>query len=292
MTASPQPPWTPAPRADQWNAGRVVALVLGSVLLLVSIPVLLGGAAVLAADRTERTDGYLISPAETFAGAGHALVSERIDVSTGADWVPLSAALGTARIQVAASDPADAVFIGIAPADDLSAYLDGVERTVIDDLGVDAAPGTLVPGGEPSGPPGDQDFWTTWAEGPGTQQLTWEPAQGNWMLVVMNADGSPGISVDARIGATLPALDGLARGLIVSGLVGLAIAVLLMVLAIRRPSGRRGPAQPGTWPVPGGQPPAGPPSAGQLPPWVLPAQADRTTAPDGQPSAEHTPKRV
>jgi hypothetical protein len=111
------------------------------------------------------------------------------------------------------------------------------------------------------------------------------------MLVVMNADGSAGVSVDARIGATVPALDGLGWGLLVSGLVFAAIAVLLLVLAIRRPADRRGPAQPVPWQVPAGPQPTAPPSAGPLPPWVPPTQADRTTASDGQPSAERTTNR-
>ena len=140
------------------------------------------------------------------------------------------------------------------------------------------------------------------------QELTWVPEQGDWMLVVMNADGSAGISVESRIGATFPALDGLGWGLLIGGLVCLVLGALLLVLAARRPAERRGPAYPVAWPPsagpspawppsggpqqsgtqPAGQQPAGPPSASSAPPWYPPAQADRTTATDSQPSPSRT----
>ena len=282
MTATPRPGWQPAPTRPGLGVGRTIAVVLGALLLLPAIGLLLGGGALLWADRSDRTDGYLFSARETLAGPGYALVSERIDLNTGADWVPLSSALGTARFEVTGTEPGSRIFVGIAPVDDAAAYLDGVERTVVDDLGLDSPGQRDLAGGEPSGPPEDQDFWTAQTSGSGTQQLTWEPAEGDWMLVVMNAGGSAGISVESRIGATVPALGGLAWGLLIAGLVCLVIAALVLVLAIRRPYDRRGPAQPVAWPSP-----AGPPPAGQSP-WAPPAQADRTTAADAHPSTERS----
>jgi hypothetical protein len=295
------------------SAGRVVALVLGLLLLLLAAGLMAGGGGLLWADRAERTDGYLLSNEETLSGPGYALVSERIDLSTGtgADWVPLSAALGSVRFEATGTDPGRETFVGIAPLSDAAAYLGGVERTVIDDLGIDSPTPRDLPGGEPSGPPADQDFWTAQSSGAGTQELTWVPAQGNWMLVVMNADGSAGIAVESRIGATFPALDGLGWGLLIAGLVCLVVGALLLALAARRPAGRRGPAHPVAWPSPSGPSPtgpsqagsqqaepqqagpqqAGPPSAGPVPPWSPPTQADRTTATDGQPSPSRTPEQ-
>jgi hypothetical protein len=281
------------------SAGRVVALVLGLLLLLLAVGLMAGGGRLLWADRADRTDGYLLSDEETLSSPGHALVSERIDLSTGADWVPLSAALGSVRLEATGTDPGRETFVGIAPLGDATAYLGGVERTVIDDLGIDSPALRDLPGGEPSGPPADQDFWTALSFGAGTQELTWVPAEGDWMLVVMNADGSAGISVESRIGATFPALDGLAWGLLVVGLVFLVIGALLLALVARRPAGGRGPAQPVAWPTnagpqqagpqQAGSQPAGPSSAGPVPPWSPPAQADRRTATEGQPSTARTP---
>jgi hypothetical protein len=260
MTAAPQPTWTPAPR---WGPGRIVALVIGVLLLLPALGVLLGGGVLLWADSTQRTGGYVFSDTDDFATQGYALSSERLDLATGADWVPLSAALGTARAEVSSTTPGQEVFIGIAPVDEGAAYLDGVERSIIDDLGTTAFDERVVTGGPPPGPPGEQDFWVASASGTGTQRLDWDPEQGNWLFVVMNADASAGVTIDARIGATVPALGGLAWGLIGVGVVLLLISVLLLVLAFRRP-----------------RVVAGPPASA---PWSPPVPVDRTTAADAQP---------
>jgi hypothetical protein len=263
--------WVPPP-PSRTSPGRVIATVVGALLLLPALGLLGGGGVLLWADQWERSDdGYLYTASDAFATPGHALLSERIDLDPGADWVGLSAALGTARVDVTAADPGVELFVGIAPAADATAYLDGVQRTVVDDLGLDtsAADQVLLPGGAPSGPPVDQDFWTVEATGTGTQQLDWDPDDGSWTLVVMNADGSAGVAVDARIGATVPALTGLAWGLLGGGLFLLLLAVLLLVLGLRRPAAPVGPRY-------GGAPPA----AGSPPYWAPPAPVDRSTAAD------------
>src|SRR5690242_14772802 len=130
-TSTPPVPATPG----RWGAGRVVALVVGVVVLLIGFGLLAGGGALLWADNTHRTsDGYLTSDAATYRTSGFALTSEQLQLSTGADWVPVSSALGTARFQVAAIDPRTDVFIGIAPASAAAGYLDGVDHTVVGDL--------------------------------------------------------------------------------------------------------------------------------------------------------------
>ena len=184
------------------SGGRIVALVFGVLLLLPGLALLAGGGAVLWADLGNRTDGYVFSDTDTFSTDGYALSSERIDLATGADWLPLSAALGTARAEVTSTDPASDVFVGIAPlAEGRVPRRRGAQRhrRPRDRPGRRGA----VPGGPPSGPPAEQDFWAAQASGPGTQGLNWEPAEGEWLFVVMNADGSAGVSVDARIGATV-----------------------------------------------------------------------------------------
>lgn len=50
----------------------------------------------------------------------------------------------------------------------------------------------------------------------------------------MNADASRGVELDADIGATVPALDKIAIGLLVGGAVVLAVGALLIILPLRR----------------------------------------------------------
>jgi len=43
--------------------------------------------------------------------------------------------------------------------------------------------------------------------GAGTQTLNWDVKDGNWSVVVMNADGSKGVNTRVSAGASLPWLD-------------------------------------------------------------------------------------
>ena len=233
----PPPPW-PAPRRQPTRTGRVFALVLGALLLLPGLGALGGGGILLWSHHVERSDGFVVSPHEGFSSVGHALVSDRIDLSAVPDWLPdaVPGSLGTARLEVTGTGARD-VFVGIAPAADAEAYLDGVQRTVVDGLGFDA-PATRsdqLPGGEPSGPPADQDFWIAEATGRGTQEVVWDPADGDWMFVVMNADGSPLVGVEARIGAELPGLGWVAWGALVVGSLVTFPAVRLLVRGLQQP---------------------------------------------------------
>ena len=182
----------------------------------------------LWADSLDRTDGFVVSPQEDFSSAGYALVSDRIDLA-GPDWLPVSTTLGAARLEVTGI-AGDAVFVGVAAEADVQAYLGGVERTVVDGLGFDAPPtdSDQLPGGEPSGPPTEQDFWIAESTGHGNQQVTWDPTDGDWMFVVMNADGSQWVEVEGRIGAELPALVWIGWGALGVGAVLTFVAVRLL----------------------------------------------------------------
>ena len=234
--AWPPPPAWPAPPRRPSRAGRVVALALGTLLVLPGVGLLGAGGTLLWADSLDRSAGFVVSPHEDFSSVGYALVSDRIELSAGPDWLPVPETLGTARLEVTGSGPGD-VFVGIAPAADGRAYLDGVQRTVVDGLGFDAPASDTdqLPGGEPSGPPTDQDFWIAQSAGSGTQQVTWDPADGDWLFVVMKADGSPLVDVEARIGAEFPSLGVIAWSLLFMGAVLTYPAVRLLVRGSRRP---------------------------------------------------------
>jgi hypothetical protein len=234
--AWPAPPAWPAPTPRPSRTGRVVALVVGALLLLPGIGLLGGGGVALWADWFHRSNGFVVSPQEGFTSEGYALVSDRIELSATPEWLPAPDTLGTARLEVTGMGPRE-VFVGVAPATDARAYLDGVQRTVVDGLGFDApATGSdQLPGGEPPGPPAQHDFWIAEAAGGGTQEVTWDPADGDWMFVVMNADGSPLVDVEARIGAEFPSLGGIGWGLLGVGGIVTLVAVLLLARAGRRP---------------------------------------------------------
>ncbi|MGY1704816.1 DUF4389 domain-containing protein [Geodermatophilus sp. SYSU D00697] len=224
-----------------WSAGRVVTVVVGAVLLLTSTGLLAGGAGLAWADTAQREDGYVWAPTEDLSTERYALVAGSFTLDTaGEEWL-VDDVLGNARLEVTAEDPATEVFVGVAPSADVRGYLEGVGRRALDAIGPDGTPGGAdLAGGPPSSPPGGQDIWVAQSQGPGTRTLEWTPADGDWTVVVMRADGSAGIDVEARAGITAPGLPWLWGGLLLAGGVLALVGALLVALAVHR--ARSGPA--------------------------------------------------
>jgi hypothetical protein len=239
MTTTTRPP---RPDTPAWPAGHrrgsrlgsALALVLGVVLLLPGLGLLGGGGVLLWADAFQRSDGVVVSPTDSFTSDGYALVSDRIDLAAGPAWLPVPQSLGSARLEVTGTGARD-VFVGIARAEDAAAYLDGVRRTVVDGLGFDgpAGDGDQLPGHAPAGAPADQDFWVAQAGGNGTQQVAWDPSAGDWMFVIMNADGSAGVDIEGRIGVEAPALAAVGWTVSAIGVLVTLVAGLLVRRAFR-----------------------------------------------------------
>ena len=118
---------------------------------------------------------------------------EEIDLDgLSGDWL-----LGTARLRATAAE-GSAVFVGVASADDVADYLDGVAHSEIVEL--DGIEYVEHAGGAPEQAPEEADIWTVQASGPGTQTVTWKPTAGDWAVVVMNQDASAGVDVRADVG--------------------------------------------------------------------------------------------
>ena len=267
-----------AHRPGRWTGGRVVAVVIGAVLLFVSAGLLFTGGGLLWADQTQRDGDYLMSPTTEVSTGRYAVTSDDIVLDTGgAAWV-LDDVIGRARVEARTVDEGTAIFVGVARSRDADAYLSGVGHHRAHDLGPRwdgdvMGPGMMtdVQGGAPSAPPGDLDIWAEQASGTGTQVIDWRPRDGSWTVVVMRADGGAGIHVDMRVGATAPGLTWLAGGLLGGGVVLGLIGTLLVVLAVR--SAQQGPPSGEVWapgaPVPGG-------------PGAVSAAGDRVLAPDAR----------
>ena len=230
------------------HVGKVVMLVVGTLL------VLLGGAAAIGAlvlgwfFVVQRADGFITGPEGTLRTQTHALVSERLDLVTD-DQSPTglrSEDIGRLLVQATATDPASAVFVGIAPVGEVESYLSGIAHTVVTDLRFEPFDATYrdVPGGDTPAAPSAQQFWVASAEGTGTQQVEWDLRDGTWTVVVMNADASAGIGVDVRAGIHIDLLGPAVLALLVIGLVLLAVGVPLL-LAGAVGLGRHGPPPPG-----------------------------------------------
>jgi hypothetical protein len=127
--------------------------------------------------------------------------------------------------------------VGIGPKAEVDSYLEGVGYSEVARIGPDPADVTYrtVAGEMPSTPPAEQTFWTASEEGSGRQTLTWELEPGEWTMVIMNADASPGLIVDAAAGARTELVVPVSLFLLLVGLVFAALAAFMLVVAVRRP---------------------------------------------------------
>jgi Domain of unknown function (DUF4389) len=228
-------PTTSGAKLDEGGgtAGKVVLIVVGVLAGILAFGFLASGCALVAVDRTQRDDdGYLMSPSRELRTSTYAIVSESAELDTGgAEWA-LDTFLGTVRIR---SDSDRPVFVGIGRATAVDRYLGGVERDEVDDLDSGGDPEyTGRPGGAPSGPPGDETFWAASTSGSGGQTVEWNPEEGIWRVVLMNADASRGVTSDMSIGAELDSVLWIGLGLLGLGVLFAAGTALAVTGAVRR----------------------------------------------------------
>ncbi len=240
--SSPQSGTQPVPEVHlaprrPWSAGRVVATVAAGLLLLLGVGMLVGGGALRLADSTLRDDaGFVMGNTHTWRSPGYAVRSESAEIDTDSTTLDLPARLlGT---MTATADPAtpNGVFLGVARTADVERYLAGVaQSTLVDPFDEDGAPTiTFVDGGSPGVAPTDATFWAASASGRGPQQISWEPEDGEWTLVVMNGEGTTPVAADVAIGAEVPVLDTVGTVLLVAGLVVVGLSGIGLWLAVRQ----------------------------------------------------------
>jgi hypothetical protein len=228
----------PAAGKTGWTAGRVVAMVLGSIAALLGVALVLGGLALILGYAFGRdSDGYYSTGTERLATRTYALTVEDIDLGSRAiDAIPKDV-LG--RVRIRAKRPGGRpVFVGIGPQREVDAYLRGVAHAEVTDL--DPPRYRISAGGAPRHPPSAERFWVASAAGSERQSVTWKVHGGNWSIVAMNADGTRPVVLDADAGAKAGWVLGAGIGVLVVGLLILAGGVVLIVTAVRRAS--TGPA--------------------------------------------------
>jgi hypothetical protein len=206
--------------------------VIGGLLVLFTV-VLLGAGGVGLWGETQRNGGYVTPGGHDFSTSGSALATEGTKLgSAGVGWLYAPTLLGKVRVRVRPTGSSSRLFVGIGPADEVERYLAGTKHTLITEYFGNKT--LLVDGGPSRTAPGAQRFWVASTTGPGPRSLFWKPADGTWTVVVMRADGRPGIAVHADLGARVPVLPWVTTGVLVAGAIFLAGGVLLIVGAVRR----------------------------------------------------------
>jgi hypothetical protein len=207
-----------------------VAVTLGAVGTLVGLALAVGGVGLLVFDQAARDDaGFATTGTSVFTTPTAALASDLELPVAGPDWLSASEQLGAVSVTARARS-GGAVFVGIGPRDQVTSWLGTTAYDKPSDVRDETdltREGTVV---APLDDPAGQSFWVASRTGTGLQRLVWDTRGGDWMVVVTNADGSTGVQVAAKAGATLPHLDSwgvavLATGVIVLGLGALAIGL-------------------------------------------------------------------
>ncbi|MGD9572913.1 MAG: hypothetical protein AB7V62_13570 [Thermoleophilia bacterium] len=227
VAAAPPAPRPARPRRTGLLVGGAVAATLGAAALA-------GGAALVAVHATAPdADGWYTADARALSTPDRALVAEELQTGpSGPGW--LVDRMGDVRITATGARDGP-VFVGVAHREDVEDYLDDAAVTLTDFEGTE--PQVHRAGSADPGPPAAQDFWERSASGPGAQAVVWPIRGGDWSAVVMNADGSAGVTARTELAARTDVVLWLGLGALVGGTALLGAGVTLGVKGRARRGG-------------------------------------------------------
>jgi Domain of unknown function (DUF4389) len=236
----------------------VALIVLGSIVGLIALALLASAGGLLWGNQTQRdSGGYFTGSAHRVASGSFAVTHDGVDIHHLPGFLDDGKLV---RIKIdARSETGRPLFVGVARERDVHTYLTNVAHSNLrnynvapEDQKYDSVGGTARPA-----PPASQHIWVASAQG--SERLTWSPREGNWSVVMMNADGSKGVAADVTLGAKVGYLGWLTAALIALGAALLGLAVFLIVRGGRGRGGETAPASasPGTESVPSAGAPAG-----------------------------------
>jgi hypothetical protein len=174
---------------------------------------------------------WLVGPDNTVDTGGQSLASKGLAVMTAPDLIDRHGP--TLHVTASAARP---VFVGVGQDIDVASYLGGSQYTRLMRFDLPSSfdrqelTGKVVALPAPTG----LDWWTVKAAGPGKQSLAWPIADGRYDVVVMNADGSPGVDADVTFGVEIDGLFGTCLMVFGGGLLLLFVGLLLVFVRRRR----------------------------------------------------------
>ncbi|MHA2336631.1 MAG: RDD family protein [Candidatus Hodarchaeales archaeon] len=228
------------------SVARVIGVLFGIFFLFISIALLFGGTAVIVVNETlSDSEGFINTPTLPFDNSDVvAIVFESFsinDPNTNIDpdvarWVNIDFNPGDfVTIKVKASN----MFIGIAEKSDVDAYLNNVTFLKIDNIGFNEmsyhSENSGLLNNLTSNSPGTQSGFTWIASD--ESELIWSPEIEDFdkdlSFVLMNPDGSLGLTTSLVAGAQIPFLRAIGIGLLVFGLILLVLAIVFFVIAAK-----------------------------------------------------------
>jgi hypothetical protein len=190
-------------------------IVGGALTALVALAALAGAAGLLWVHVAKNDHGFLTTGAHELHTSSRALVSHSFTINSNIpDWF-----VDKVRVNASGDKP---LFVGVARQSAVRGYLAGVSTTTVKDIEAWSSrvtyadhAGTRIPSA-----PGTRTFW----KASSARDLRWDLRKGRWAVVVMNADGSPGVTADVAVGAKV-------RGVLPTGIVLAVLGALLAALA-------------------------------------------------------------
>ena len=205
---------------------RTKVIGLGTVLVVVGL-VLVYNFGLASLLHSPAFSDYNLTDPLTIEQSSRAVVTDDVELLR---WTTMPEFVSTpddVRVEGVATG-SGSLFLGIGPADADAGYLAGVAHDEITEWDSSADDITEVvytrnEGTTDPTAPGTEGFWVASVSGSGDQTLDWTIESGEWALVVMNADGSPGVSADVRFGVATPSV------LFPIGLASLVVGLLALI---------------------------------------------------------------
>ena len=224
---------------------RSIFLGLGVVLLLAAVGLLVFSIAMFSASSAGTdSNGFTTTETLKLQEESHAIVVERGDIHLRAAWVWDWGNLVDFRVEASSNDPSKQLFIGFTELDNFEAYFDDVEHDQITDFSIrpqeleftnvsgNKEPWPAAPASIDNKPP-YEEFWANSTSGAGTQILEVELEAEDYVLVLMNDDGTAGVDLDLKIGVKAPLIFGTAIAFLVAGIVSIVLVFVLFNYGIR-----------------------------------------------------------
>lgn len=209
---------------------KLVAAVIGVPMIIGSFAMAVAGGIALA---VPDDNGWISTGPVRMGTEAVALVGDDIEIDFGEHFTDgrtfVSWEAIPTRLDVDSRNGKE-VFVGIAREADADAYLDGVAIDRVSSFDHDPRL-EHVDGAFVAAPPASVDIWVA-STVAGT--LDWSVSPGEWTIVALNADGSPGVDVAIDGSARVPFLGVVGAVLIFLGLLGMTAGATLTYYGVRR----------------------------------------------------------
>jgi uncharacterized protein DUF4389 len=201
--------------AQRSTSGPVVALTAGVMALLLAVAVTVGGTALIGLSGHRDANGYLTSPNLQVSSPTAVITVENVSLHLGDLWSREFSSIGGVRV-TATNATGTPLFLGVASQTAVTGWLAGTAHDRLVALTENTSGryerATGLTRGVPA--PAGQGFWLATATGAGPTVLNWQAGDGDFAVVLANADGTPAVAATMTVATQVPNLTPLGAGLL------------------------------------------------------------------------------